>query len=76
MTATGYNQPPMPPQDPHGHRRQAARPRVAALAPRAVLVQVEEVLAAARRESPAPPALDDDGVDWCALWARYGEMLD
>jgi hypothetical protein len=38
---------------------------------------------AARRpestETPAPAAQDhteEDGTDWCALWASYGEMMD
>ena len=30
-------------------------------------------------ETPAPAAKDhteEDGTDWCALWAHYGEMMD
>ena len=30
-------------------------------------------------ETPAPATQDhteEDGTDWCALWAHYGEMMD
>lgn len=30
-------------------------------------------------ETPAPTAKDhteEDGTDWCAVWAHYSEMLD
>ena len=28
------------------------------------------------RDAPTPRPQQQDGVDWCALWARYGEWMD
>ena len=56
-------------------RTRAAR-AVPAATPRSEVVvrQVEEMLATARK--PNSPAAGDDGMDWCAVWARYDSMRD
>ena len=46
---------------------------------RLLLTRAEATHGAETAETPAPAAKDhteEDGTDWCALWANYGEMMD
>jgi hypothetical protein len=49
---------------------------VPAATPRSEVVvrQVEEMLASTRK--PTSPTAGEDGMDWCAVWARYDSMRD
>jgi hypothetical protein len=46
---------------------------------RMLLTRAEAPARPAATETPRPAAQDhteEDGTDWCALWAHYSEMMD